>query len=65
MCTYNSRSALIPLDPEIERIARALRKVVRETALDDKISEEEQLSSSYISEEEVIMAVAQPLTIGD
>ncbi|XP_050909769.1 uncharacterized protein LOC127123611 [Lathyrus oleraceus] len=56
-----SGSTLIPLDPEIERTAYALRKA----ALDDRISIEEQLSSSFDSKEEVTIAVAPPLTMGD
>lgn len=39
----NTRSTLIPLDPEIERTARALRKAVRETTLEGGIQEEEKL----------------------
>lgn len=62
MCS--SESPLIPLDPEIERTTRALKKAVREAALDKGISEEEKLSSSDDSEEE-LMAYAQPLTMGD
>ena len=63
MCS--SWSTLIPLDPEIERTARALRKSVREATLEGGILEEEQLSSSSNSKEEFIMAAAQPLTMGD
>lgn len=43
---------------------RALRKAVREAALDGEIPEEEQQLSSSESEEE-IMAAAQPLTMED
>lgn len=60
----SSGSPLIPLDPEIERTAHALRKTVREVALDEGIPEEEKLPSSSNSEEEV-MAAAQPLTMGN
>lgn len=63
MCS--SLSTLIPFDLQIKRTSRALRKVVREATLDGRISEEKQLSSSYDSEEEVIMEGAQPLTMGD
>lgn len=62
---HSSGSPLIPLDLEFERTARALRKAVREATLDDKISEEEKLSSSFDSEEEFIIAAAQPLTRRD
>lgn len=56
MCT--SGSTLFPFDLEIERSTCALRKIVREATMDNRISEEEQLSSYSKSEEEVIMAVA-------
>jgi hypothetical protein len=61
---HSSGSTLIPLDPEIERTTCALKKSVREATLDGGIPEEEKLSSSSDSEEEV-MAVAQPLTMRD
>ncbi|XP_050908918.1 uncharacterized protein LOC127122661 [Lathyrus oleraceus] len=56
-------SPSIPLDQEIERTMRALRKAVREEALDGGIREEDKLSSFYDSEEEV-MEVSQPLATG-
>ena len=61
----SSGSTLISLDPEIERTTRALKKAVREAAMDDGIPVEEQLSSSYNSEEKVTITVAPPLTMGD
>ena len=51
------------MDPKIERTTRALRKIVREAAIDEGTPEEEKLSSSSDSEDEV-MATAQSLTMG-
>lgn len=57
----SSGSSLLPFDPEIERIARAIRKETREASLDERGS----LILSSDSEEEDNMVAPTPLTMGD
>lgn len=60
-----SRSTLTPFDPEIERIARSIRRAVREANIAQIILVEYNLLISSNTEEGITMVVIPPPTMGD
>lgn len=58
-------SELTLFDPEIERIVRAIRRVVREASLAQRILVEDNPLISSDPEEEITMAVVPPPTMGN
>lgn len=56
----NSGSTFTPLDPEIERITRAISKAVREATIAQTVLVENQQLISYDSKKEIAMADVPP-----
>lgn len=60
---HNSGSTLTPFDPEIERITHAIRRVVREATIAQRILVANNQLISLDPEEEIGMAVVPPPTM--
>lgn len=57
---------MTPFDPEIERTAQVIRRVVREVTIDQRnLVEENSLISSSVEEEITMAAVPPPSKLGD
>lgn len=60
----NRGSTLTPFDPEIERIACAIKRAIREAILAQRMLVENNQLISSDPEEEITMAVVPPSTMG-